>query len=109
VRHLDVNQNILHFERLLETEVRPTERVRLLHLLLKEIDKVGHYSIVHLIEIERQIARNEKHIANQRALVARLNGKGTIAKVAENLLRTMIQTQALFKMRREKIAKELRA
>jgi hypothetical protein len=109
LRHLDVNQNILHFERLLEAEMHPTQRVRLLHLLLKEIDKVGRYSIVHLIEIERLIARNEKFIADQRALVARLNGKGNFAKVAENLLQTMIQTQALFKMRRERIAKELRA
>jgi hypothetical protein len=80
---------------------------------LKEIDKVDHYSIVHLIEIERQIARNEKFISNQRALVAQLNGqmkaKENIAKVAENVLRTMIQTQELLQMRREKVAKELRA
>jgi len=109
VRDLDVNQNILALERLLETEIHNTERVRLLHLLLKEIDKVGHYSIVHLIEIERQIGRNEKFIADQRALVARLDGKGSIAKVAENLLQTMIQTAALFKLRRDRIAKELRA
>jgi hypothetical protein len=112
LRHLDVNQNILQFEHLLEAEMHATERVRLLHLLLKEIDKVGHYSIVHLIEIERQIARNEKFIANQRALVAQLNGqrncKENLAKVAENLLQTMIQTQALFKMRRDRIAKELK-
>ena len=70
---------------------------RLLHLLLKEIDKVGRFSIVHLIEIERQIARNEKLISDQRALVARLNGKGNNAKLAEALLQTMIHTQALFK------------
>jgi folylpolyglutamate synthase/dihydropteroate synthase len=109
VRHLDVNQNILHFECLLEAEMHPTQRVRLLHQLLKEIDKVGRYSIVHLIEIERVIAGNEKIIADQHRLVVRLNGKGSVAKIAENLLQTMIQTQALFKIRRERIAKELRA
>jgi hypothetical protein len=42
-------------------------------------------------------------------LVTQLNGKGTFAKVAENLLQTMVQTQALFKLRRERIATELRA
>lgn len=108
MRHLDINQNILHLGRLLETEIDSTERVKLLHLLLKEVDNVGHYTIVHLIEIERQIARNEKLIANQHALVARLNGRGHIAEVAETLLQTMFYTQALFKMRRERIVRELR-
>jgi hypothetical protein len=107
LRHLDVDQNILQLEHLLETEIPPTERVRLLRLLLKEIDEVGHYSIVS-IEIERQIARNEKFIANQRALVAQLNGKGNFAKVAENLQQTMIQIQALFKLSHESIVRELR-
>jgi hypothetical protein len=86
VRRFDVNQNILEFERLLETEVHLTERVRALHLLLREIDKVDHYSLVHLIE---------------------LNGKWRGTKNS-NLLQTMIQTQALLKLRRERIARELR-
>jgi hypothetical protein len=100
MRHLDVNQNILRFGRLLETETDAAERANLLHLLLKEVDKVGHYSIVHLIEIERQIS-------NQRALVIRLNGNGNSAKIAETLLQTMCETQALCKACRERIAREL--
>jgi deoxyribodipyrimidine photolyase len=59
-----------------------------------------------LIEIERQITRNEKFIANQRALVAWRNGQGTFAKVAENL-RELVQTQALSNCGRERVAKEL--
>jgi hypothetical protein len=107
LRPLDANQNILRFGRLLETEIDAAKRVNLLHLLLKEVDNVGRYSIVHLIEIERQIVRNEKFIANQRALVGRLNGNGNSAKIAETLLQTMCETQALCKAYRERIAREL--
>jgi hypothetical protein len=107
LRHLDVNQNILHFGCLLEAETDAAERENLLHLFLKEVDNVGRYSIVHLIEVERQIVRNEKFIANQQALVARLNGNGNSAKIAETLLQTMVETQALCKAYRERIAREL--
>ena len=106
MRNLDINQNILHFERLLEAETDPASRVNLLNLLLNELDKLDRYGMVHLVEIERQIANNDKFIATHRALATRLNGNDT--KVAETLLQTMFHTQALCKMYRERIAQELR-
>ena len=100
-------QAILHFENLLETELEPARRANLLKLLMQERDKLGQYSHEDLASLDRLITRNEELLDEQRALVVRLSGRGESAKGAEELLETLVETQALLEDRRKVIQRSL--
>jgi len=100
-------QAILQFQNLLETEPEPARRANLVKLLMQEQDKLDQYSHVDLASLDRLITRNEELLDNQRALVVRLSGGGESAKGAEELLETLVETQALLEDRRKVIQRSL--
>ena len=101
-------QNIAHFEDLLRADIAADKRATLLKLLLLEEEKLGQYSEEHVAQIDRHILRIAETIARQRDLIVKLNGNGRAANSAEELLGTLVQTQALYEQRRTTILKELR-
>jgi hypothetical protein len=89
-------RNIAHFENLLRTDLDPKRRAILFKLLIAEETNLGKYSLEHLAQVDGHIARIEELIANQRDVVAKLNGDGRAAAPAEDLLDRLVEAHGLW-------------
>jgi hypothetical protein len=98
-------QNIVHFEDLLKTDIGLGRRSMVLKLLLAEEQKLGDYSEEHLAALERHIADTNQRIARQRTIIAQLsaNGNARAARSAELLLSALIDTQDLYHQHRARV------
>jgi hypothetical protein len=61
----------------------------------------------HLNQAERHIADGERHLSNQRALIAELEHDGHDTSAAKSLLRQFEELQALYVADRDRLRTEL--
>ena len=62
---------------------------------------------IELRQADAGIASGERHIANQRARITRMEQKGYSAALARDLLKTLLQTRALQEQHRDLLRREL--
>jgi hypothetical protein len=109
-RHLFIAElNIAHFEDLLRRpNLEPQRQATILRLLMAEETTLGQYSAEHLTKLDGHIARIDELIANQRDVVAKLNGDGRGAIAASNLLDRLLEAQVLYQRHRTRVVAQLR-
>jgi hypothetical protein len=101
--------NIAHFEDLLRrTNLEPQRQATILKLLIAEETMLGQYSAEHLTKLDGHIARIDELIANQRDVVAKLNGEERAAISANNLLDRLLEAQVLYQKHRTRVVAQLR-
>ncbi len=98
--------NIEHFADQLGTTADPTKRATLMRLLVEEEDKLGA-GLEQLGVTERRIERGHRLIAEQRALIKRMDGNGHDTRTASELLGAMVGMQAAFEDYRRTIMRAL--
>jgi hypothetical protein len=95
-------QNIARFGAQLISETDATRRAELQRLLIQEEDRLG-FRYEQFDEIEREIAKAEKRIEFQQAVIETMEREGRDTRVAKALLENMTQIQLIYKQYRQKI------
>jgi hypothetical protein len=95
-------ENLTWFTEQLATEVDPTRRMRLLNLLIVELNKLGS-GLEQLDLIDARVASGHDLIARQRALMTQLAHGGNDTQIAGNILASLEHAQSLVEAYRRQI------
>jgi hypothetical protein len=96
-------ENIKHFRDRLRSEPDPAARSMLQRLLVEEEDKLAA-DLELLADVAQEIVRCQEHIDRQRVLVKTLERDGLDGATARALLNGLIETLAVHRDYRQRIA-----
>jgi hypothetical protein len=95
-------ENLTWFTEQLAAEIDPAKRVRLLNLLIDELNKLGS-GLEQLDLIDARVASGHDLIARQRALMNQLTHDGNDTQLAGNILASLEHAQTLLEAYRRQI------